>query len=467
MGCKAVMATAPLAAFLVDGLLLAGSFRQALRRRWPLYVALAATEWVLFTVGVVPGLFVKEQQDPITVGFGMAGVTPWQYARTQPAVILHYLRLAFWPSPLCVDYGWPVATAWWEIWPPGLLIAALTAASLWLLWRRSALGLLGIAFLLILAPTSSFIPIRDLAFEHRMYLPLVAVVIVAVLLGDKATKFLSRRFANKSLAYYAGALLALLVVSLTIGTLRRNRLYADPIALWKANIAQTPRHARPYNALGWAYYRADRDAEALAAYRKALELDPLLAGAYANIGDVYGKQRRFSEAAANYEKALKISPYEFTADLHYRFGSALLELGRVDQAIPVLEDSIKIDPDYEIARYNLGNAYRVKGKLDAAAEQYREVLSINPRSTRTWVNLGLTLAAAGRDDDAIWAYQQGAATADPTADSDAAFKVHFNLGKTLLRRGRKAEGRTALEEALRVNPRHEAAQAALRDASAP
>ena len=36
-------------------------------------------------------------------------VTPWQYAVSQPGVIAHYLRLCFWPTGLCIDYGWPVA----------------------------------------------------------------------------------------------------------------------------------------------------------------------------------------------------------------------------------------------------------------------------------------------------------------------------------------------------------------------
>ena len=63
-----------------------------------------------------------------------------------------------------------------EIYLPGAVILGLLSASFVALWYRPRLGFVGLAFFLILAPTSSVIPIVDLAFEHRMYLPLAAVV---------------------------------------------------------------------------------------------------------------------------------------------------------------------------------------------------------------------------------------------------------------------------------------------------
>ncbi len=98
-------------------------------------------------------------------------------------MIVHYLRLALWPHPLVLDYAWrPVDTLSATL-PSVALVLALLAATLWSLYRKSWVGFWGAWFFLILAPTSSILPIADLAFEHRMYLPLAAVVVVAVVGG--------------------------------------------------------------------------------------------------------------------------------------------------------------------------------------------------------------------------------------------------------------------------------------------
>ena len=103
MATKEVMATAPVIVLLYDRTFLAGSFREAWRRRYGLYLALAAT-W-----GVVALLLISTGFHGGDTGFAVQGFTWWSYLLTQPGVIVHYLRLAFWPAGLCLDYGWPAA----------------------------------------------------------------------------------------------------------------------------------------------------------------------------------------------------------------------------------------------------------------------------------------------------------------------------------------------------------------------
>ena len=122
-----------------------------------------------------------------------AAVTRWEYLRSQPGVVLHYLRLAVWPDALCLDYGWPVATSAGAIAWPLLALAALAGLTLWSIRRCPPVGLLAGWFFLCLAPTSSLVPIVDLAFEHRMYLPLAALAVAAVLLVYEGLELLSRR----------------------------------------------------------------------------------------------------------------------------------------------------------------------------------------------------------------------------------------------------------------------------------
>ncbi|UCE61821.1 MAG: hypothetical protein JSU63_08775, partial [Phycisphaerales bacterium] len=109
MGSKAVMVTAPLVVLLYDRAFLAGSFAQALRRRWGLYFGLGATWAALLWCGVIQGVLDTTPQTGRHVGFAFKGVTPLEYLLSQPGVIIHYLKLSLWPHPLCLDYYWPVA----------------------------------------------------------------------------------------------------------------------------------------------------------------------------------------------------------------------------------------------------------------------------------------------------------------------------------------------------------------------
>ena len=104
------------------------------------------------------------------------------YALTEPKAILHYLRAAVWPYPLCAVLrlagGRVVAGDLVSAWPWWGLCGL---ATVWALVRQPAWGFVGAWFFVILAPTSSVVPTRDVVVEHRMYLPLAAVLTLLVL----------------------------------------------------------------------------------------------------------------------------------------------------------------------------------------------------------------------------------------------------------------------------------------------
>src|SRR5437764_5148375 len=188
MATKPVMATAPIIALLFDVIFITGSLKTALRRRWALYAMLGST-WII----LVATMLAPTPAD-WSVGFKMKSLTPVEYLQTQFGVIVHYLRLALWPDALVLDYAWPVARTASAIIPFAAIIISLMAATLWALARRPAVGFLGAWFFLILAPTSSVMPIADLAFEHRMYLPLAAVIALFVIGGYAIGQMTIARF---------------------------------------------------------------------------------------------------------------------------------------------------------------------------------------------------------------------------------------------------------------------------------
>ena len=225
MASKEVMVSAPLVALLYDRLFISGSFKESLRRRWRWHLALAAT-WAI--LGLVSLLSLGRAQ---AAGFGL-GMTTWAYARTQFGCIIHYLRLAFWPSPLVLDYGTGTARQAADIVPYAIGVGLLLAATAVALARRPKWGFLGVWFFAILAPTSSIVPLLgQTEAEHRMYLPLAAVVVLVILAGYAALQRLGHRSAKAGTAI-AAAMIVAVAAALGWGTCQRNEVYQSPLEIW-------------------------------------------------------------------------------------------------------------------------------------------------------------------------------------------------------------------------------------------
>ena len=235
MGTKEVMVTAPLMVLLYDRTFAAGSFGAAWRARRRYYLGLGAT-WLGLAYLVVQAGGKRGE----AAGFGL-GVTGWSYALTQAQAVVMYLKLAFWPRPLVVDYGRGVVTQAGAVGGQLILLAVLLAATVYaLFWPeppisrlrladRRALGFLGAWFFIILSPSSSVLPlVTQTMAEHRMYLPLASVVTLAVsglhaLIG-RLTPFLC-------LGAAAG---------LGVLTALRNADYRSALSIWGGYRGQTP-----------------------------------------------------------------------------------------------------------------------------------------------------------------------------------------------------------------------------------
>lgn len=479
MASKAVMVTAPVVVLLYDRTFLAGSIAAAIRQRWPLYCGLAATWLVLAGLGVFSGV-IAESSDTATVGFGYKGVTPLEYLQTQPGVILHYLRLAFWPTGQCLDYGWQVASTGLSIWGPAILVTVLVVACIWGTWRRSAAGYAGAWFFIILLPTSSFVPIKDLAFEHRMYLPLAGVVGAAVWfvavtwrlfarsgvvtggfpervrgfvsVGDGRPIKIGRYTATELSA--AGVLLCI-AAALTTLTIRRNALYADPVALWTQTAERSLAPARSHNALGYELLSRGETKAAIEQFERALFLDSSFLAARENLGKALLLDGRVAEAAQAFREAIELAPGKVRAESYFAYGAALMQLGRIEEAIEPLRRAISLRSNYEQAYFYLGNALWMAGSRDSAVGVYQELLRLSPGYTEARVNLGLVLAELGRVDEAITTYGE-AIRRFSGGSKDALVKAHYNLGLSLKFAGRVEEAAGQFRAALRIDPRHRA-----------
>jgi len=415
MGCKAVMVTAPVAVLLYDWVFLSRSVAGALRERWGLYAGLAGTWSILVAVGEVRDVLLSPAGLPTSVGFGVPDSTAWTYALTQAGVILQYLRISVWPHPLSLDWGWPIVTGLRDAWPSVLAILLLLAVTGWAVWRRSWAGFAGAWFFLVLAPTSSVIPILDAAFEHRMYLSLAGLVALTVGSAWGLLRRARRRFAGQAGVSSASTLqiavgkagmliTALAVATLVAVTAKRNRDYATPISIWQSALRVNPNNPRAHNNLGHQLHAADRPEEAVAHLRLAVALKPSYAEAHLNLGVALDELGQTEEATRAYKRALELRPDDGRA--WHNLGAALFDLGRPHESVRCYQRALTHQPDLVEAHNNLAGALVHLGNLEQAIPHFARTIELDPLHAQAHYNLGVALGRLGRQQQAMSHYQR-------------------------------------------------------------
>ncbi|MFO0869570.1 MAG: tetratricopeptide repeat protein [Pirellulales bacterium] len=375
---KEIAVVFPVVAAAYDRIFLADSWRAVLRQRGLLHAGYGLVSgWIVYQSRV---LF--DPQVAASAGLGVNSLSPWEYLRSQAGVLLHYLKLSLWPDHLCLDYAWPVAREFREIYPAGLVILLLLGATLFALRRQPAWGFLGLSFFAILAPTSSFMPVLDLAFEHRMYLPLAAVVslwVIGLAVG------IGRWCADTRQARrVVGGLLALTLSALSARTVVRNADYTDGIRMWRSVVAANPRNSRAHFMLGVRLSAAGFLEEAEQRYEVALQLRPDLFEARIGIGNLRMREGRWTEAEVFFRQGLA---HPRTVPLaHANLGRLREKQERPTQALFHYRQAVMADPRYQQAWEALATVAEQQGRTAEAADALRRVNAMDP----------LALAPAGR-----------------------------------------------------------------------
>jgi tetratricopeptide (TPR) repeat protein len=432
MATKEVMVTAPLIVLLYDRTFVAGSFREAGRRRGGVHVALAAT-WLLLASLVASAGWDRNG----TSGFDV-GITPWAYWLTQFEAVTRYLWLSVWPHPLVFEYGtfWvnrPMEVALYALVVVGLAVAVLVA-----LWRRPVPGFLGAWFFVILAPTSVMPGRIQMIVEHRMYLPLAAVMTL-VAMGIHA-----------AVRRQSWVVLAVLALGLGMLTARRNEDYRSELTIWSDTVAKRPNNELAHNSLGVAWSKIPgRRNDAIAQYEEALRLQPDDADAHNNLGVAWSQiPGRRSDAAAQFAEAVRLKPDY--AEAHSNLGLAWSRMpGRLHDAIAQYEEALRLQPDYAVAHNNLGLAWsQIPGRLKDAAAQFAEAVRLQPDYAAAHNNLGLTWAQMpGRLNDAIAQYEEALRLQPDSAEA------HYNLGNAWSQMpGRLNDAISEYKATLRLKP---------------
>jgi len=473
MGAKEVMVVAPLLVLVCDYVFGAPSLRAALRNHTALYTGLAASWIALAALQLTTNLHWRS-------GLDVSPISCWNYLAMQCGVLTHYLRLAVWPSGLVLDYSdWPQTIRFSSLLPRALLLVSLLVASLWAIRQRRWLGFWGAWFFLLLAPSSSLLPLpTEPAAERRMYLPLLAIIAVTLGAARLFCRSIWKRFGwpDRARLWLQTAIALAVALALGLTTFRRNAQYHTAESIWADVVAKRPHNARAQTCLALVLVDEGKPTEAIPHYLLALQLDPnepIIRNDYASaLLDL----RQVDEAIAQYQETLRRSPdyaparktlsliseHRFRVELenaqatlaahpddpaaHISFAQLLANMGRRDDAIAQYQQALRLDPSDATAHYNLANLLAEYGRDDDALGHYTAAARLAPNDPRIKINLGNLFLKQAHWDQAIAAYTE-ALRLDPTA-----FEAHNNIAIAFADRGNLTDATAHFREAGRLRP---------------
>ena len=322
----------------------------------------------------------------------------WKYFSAQPGVILFYLKLVVFPAGQNVDHVWPYPSSivTWLI--PGIVVSAFFFYGVFqALIRRTAIGFCVLAFFVILGPTSSFLPITDLAVEHRMYLP-SACVITFISIG------LWRCYEIKQVPSWLPICLSIVVVStLAVVANQRAATWRTLTDLWQDSTTKQPLNPRAWSNLSVAYATENKLSESIASLELAIEL----------------LDRK--------ELAIEYDDIADTSNYLYRLGNLYLINKQPDKALEVFREFLNTD-------YELAHSFLEIGTELSSSVGYANALPFFERATelaksdqeRSTILLEQSNFAAQRGDQGIKESKTLLVQALKLTPNE--WRIHNNLG---------------------------------------
>ena len=328
-------------------------------------------------------------------------ITRPEYFLTQLQVLWTYIRMFFWPVGLHLDHDIALVRSL-----NGSTMFALFAHLAVLvgglfLCRRSPLLAFGIFFFYISSLVeSALIPIRDLMFEHRTYLPNAGLCIITCFLLLALP--LKQKIGN--------VLLVCILLVMAVFTWQRNNVWRDPLALWHDSAIHAPYLARPWNEYAKHLIERGQHEEAIAVFQQTMKRIPgngLTPGSYleetaavnfmmvlaregetelslqvaddflqrkvrplnkskmlANKGNLYFQTRQLAKAEASYKQAIAVYPKNIPP--MNNLGTLYIRQGRLNEAEELFRRALTIDPTFQTGRKQLQNIALMKKKRDQA-----------------------------------------------------------------------------------------------------
>jgi protein O-mannosyl-transferase len=333
-------------------------------RNWKLYVPIAAG--ALFALVYILRIL---RGNP-SAGFQLKDLAWYQYFFTECRIIWDYIRLFVFPVGQNldpdIDISRSVAAHGAIVGLCGLLAVSILA---WIYRRRFPIASYGwFVFLVLLAPTSSFVPIRDPLAERRLYLPFIGLLLITV-------EFLRRWKASRNMLIGS---LCLVLAAEGVMTYQRNVLWGSAIDIWKDTVSKSPRKLRPRFQLAFAYFQAASCTNSVDEFQKAATLEPPKFDLLLDWALAYDCAGNSPQAIATLQQAAAQHP---NAHVYSQIGMEYGRIGKYPEALDALTAAQRLDPGFAMTYYYLGNIHAIQGNQAQAAEDYQRVVALDPSNS--------------------------------------------------------------------------------------
>jgi tetratricopeptide (TPR) repeat protein len=454
MKTKETAFTLPLAVLVYEVMFFRGKTKWRLLYLTPFFLTMLIIPLNIVDAGRSLGEMISEVGETTRL---LTEISRLEYVFTEFRVVTNYIRLLFLPVNQNLDYDYPLYRSFFEL--PVLLsflfLLSILGFGIYLLYRsrvtRHALRVPAFGvfwFFLTLSVESSVIPIVDVIFEHRVYLPsmgaLIAMVSGAFLFANRLSDKGRRAALVVSIA---------VVLALSGAAYARNAVWGSEVSLWEDVVRKSPQKARAHSNLGKAYNGAGMTDKAIAHLLTAIRLDPELYIAHNALGNAYSAKGLTDRAIGQYKICLRLKP-DF-AIAHNNLGHVYQYKGMLDKAIEHYRTATELKPSDPTSYYNLGNVYQSRGLMDNAIQLYHIALKVAPNYAEVHSNLGVAYLSKGMADKAIEHYLTALELKPDCAEA------HFNLGLVYFQQGLTKKARGEFLEALRIDPGYSKARESL------
>ncbi len=371
-------ATLPFALLLIELLF----FQNLNKSQWKKLLLISIPVLIAFALLVYHYFdLTLERLDYLTRSLQTESLTRVQYFATQIMVVWHYIMQFFIPVDLHLDYDYPVQQSFFSFKVILSLLAHLALLTgAFIVRKQQPLIFFAVSFYYLAhLVESSIVPIPDIVFEHRTYLPNMGLSILF-----SVSIHLLLQYKNLQKITLLG--LALLLVWFSYLTFKRNTIWTQPIEFYLNETQHSPNKERVWADLGKYYLKEKKFNEALKSFAAALELGKegntinalptTILNTYFAL--LYTNQL---DKAVYFESLIPLkmlSPHD-KAVFYYMKGNRQAKVKQFDEAAQSLQTALKISPDYLDAKANLAAVYLQKQQLSKAKVLLLEVLSVNPQ----------------------------------------------------------------------------------------
>lgn len=361
-------------------------------------------------------------------------------------IVFYYIKMILFPFNQNIDPDFPFAQG---IMDYGVILSLCIIELLLfagiIYQKKNNLLAFGIFwFFITLLPTSSILPLLDVAAEHRLYLPLIGIVVIISFLINNFNSERNNGFLQQRTSYFILGVIFFTIILFSGLTVKRNFVWKNEKKLWMDATEKSPYLARPLNNLGEAYDKEKNYKKAIQVLKKAIAIAPGNYKSYNNLGKIYGKLRQYGPAIENLQLALKKKP-DYPIG-HYNLGKLYELKGMLDPAIEEYSTAIKQRYDFFEACFNLANVYDKKGQFQKAINTYLNCEKFKSDFPKIHFALGKVFIKTGNMEKAFEYFSR-------TVELDESYHpARIAMGNILTMKGNLDEAVKIYRQVLELDP---------------